>query len=97
MTSMNAQLEGNLFVEKVLGGDHELRFGVEYNNIDTVSDTLSPNQRVGYFKWYGDFTSSYGIWLRPDNKIDTGFDAHVGLPLGHGDLQAPDPEPRPAL
>jgi len=69
----NAQLEGNLFVEKQLGGDHELRFGVEYNNIDTVSNTLSPNQRVGYFKWYGDFTSSYGIWLRPDNKIATGM------------------------
>jgi hypothetical protein len=70
---VNAQLEGNLFVEKTLGADHEVRFGVEYNNIDTVSHTLAPNQRVGYFKWYGDFTSSYGLWLRPDNEIDTGL------------------------
>jgi hypothetical protein len=69
----NAQLEGNLFVEKLLNGDHELRFGVEYNNIDTVSHTLSPNQRVGYFKWYGDFTSSYGLWLRADNEINAGL------------------------
>ena len=67
---MNAQLEGNLFVEKLLNGDHELRFGVEYNNIDTVSHTLSPNQRVNYYKWYGDYTSSYGIWLEADNEIN---------------------------
>jgi hypothetical protein len=69
----NAQLEGNLFVEKMLNADHEVRFGVEYNNIDTVSHTLSPNQRVGYFKWYGDYTSSYGLWLRPDNEINAGM------------------------
>jgi hypothetical protein len=69
----NAQFEGNLFVEKVLNADHEIRFGIEYNNIDTVSNTLAPNQRVGYFKWYGDFTSSYGLWLRPDNEINAGL------------------------
>ncbi len=72
-TQLDAQLEGNLFVEKVLGGDHEIRFGVEYNNANNVSETLIPNQRTGYIKWYGDFTSSYGLWLTPDNKIDLFF------------------------
>lgn len=72
-TQLDAQLEGNLFVEKLLGGDHELRFGVEYNTADNVSETLIPNQRTLYMKWYGDFTSSYGIWLTPDNKIDLFF------------------------
>jgi hypothetical protein len=69
-TQLNAQLEGNLFVEKLLGGDHELRFGVEYSNANNVSETLIPNQRTLYVKYYGDFTSSYGVWMTPDNKID---------------------------
>ena len=69
----DAELEGNLFKEKVLGGDHELRFGVEYNSISALSETLHPNQRTLYVKNYGDFASSYGIWLQPDNKIDSFF------------------------
>jgi len=72
-TQLDAQLEGNLFVENLLGGDHELRFGVEYNNANNVSETLIPNQRTLYIKWYGDFASSYGLWLTPDNKIDLFF------------------------
>jgi hypothetical protein len=67
------ELEGNLFKEKLLGGDHELRFGAEYNSISALSETLHPNQRTLYVKYYGDFTSSYGIWMQPDNKIDTFF------------------------
>lgn len=73
ISQADAQLEGNLFVEKLLGGDHELRFGVEYNSADSVSNTIAPNQRTLYVKYYGDFTSSYGIWLIPDNKIDIFF------------------------
>ena len=72
-TQLDAQLEGNLFVEKALGGDHEIRFGVEYNSANNVSETLIPNQRTLYVKYYGDFTSSYGLWLTPDNKIDLFF------------------------
>jgi hypothetical protein len=70
---MDAQLEGNLFVEKLLGGDHELRFGVEYNTADNVSNTIAPNQRVLAGSYYGDFSTLYGIWLMPDNKIDISF------------------------
>ncbi len=70
LDQLNGQLEGNLFIEKLLGGDHELRFGVEYNGLDSVSNIYLPNQRQGYVKWYGDFTSSYGLWLTPDNIID---------------------------
>jgi len=78
LDQMNAQLEGNLFAEKVLGGDHELRFGVEYNSIDSVSDLLMPNQRMLSVKWYGDFTSSWGLWLTPDNKVDCSIDRLSG-------------------
>jgi hypothetical protein len=67
---MDAQLEGNLFVEKVLGGDHELRFGVEYTTANNVSETLMPNQRTLAIGYYGDFSSSWGVWMTPDNKID---------------------------
>lgn len=70
---MDAQLEGNLFVEKLLGGDHELRFGVEYNSADNVSNTIAPNQRMLAGSYYGDFSTLYGIWLLPDNKIDINF------------------------
>jgi hypothetical protein len=69
----DAQLEGNLFVEKLLGGDHELRFGVEYNSADNVSNTIAPNQRMLAGSYYGDFSTLYGIWLLPDNKIDISF------------------------
>ncbi len=69
----DAQLEGNLFVEKLMGGDHELRFGVEYNSADNVSNTLYPNQRMLAGSYYGDFSTLYGIWLVPDNKIDIAF------------------------
>ncbi len=55
---MDAQLEGNLFVEKLLGGDHELRFGVEYNTADNVSNTIYPNQRMLAGSYYGDFSTS---------------------------------------
>ncbi|MBN2345218.1 MAG: hypothetical protein JXO51_02435, partial [Candidatus Aminicenantes bacterium] len=75
---MNAQLEGNLFLENVLGGDHEIRFGVDYTTADTVSETIWPNQRTLYVKYYGDFTSSYGLWLTPDNKIDFFFNRLSG-------------------
>jgi hypothetical protein len=71
-TQLDAQLEGNLFVEKALGGDHEIRFGVEYNTADNVSETLIPNQRTLYMSSF-DNPSSYGIWLTPDNKIDLFF------------------------
>jgi hypothetical protein len=73
LDQVDAQLEGNLYVEKALGADHEIRFGVEYNSINELSETLHPNQRTLYVKYYGDFTSSYGIWMQPDNKIDAFF------------------------
>jgi hypothetical protein len=102
LDQVDVELEGNQFVEKFLGGDHELRFGVEYNSINALSETLHPNQRTLYVKNYGDFTSSYGIWLQPDNKIDSFFKRMSGyisdtatfkrLTLSLGlryDLQAP--------
>jgi hypothetical protein len=102
LDQLDFQLEGNLFVEKALNADHEIRFGVEYNSIDELSTTLHPNQRTLYVKYFGDFTSSMGIWLQPDNKIDAFFKRMSGyvadtatwkrLTLNLGlryDLQAP--------
>lgn len=43
--SINVSLDGNLFVEGALGGDHEIRFGVDYFTADTTTFDLYPNQR----------------------------------------------------
>jgi len=73
VTQSDIQLEGNLFMEKTLGADHEIRFGVEYNSIDNLSEVLYPNQRNLYVDYYGDFTTSLGIWLFPDMIYDQSF------------------------
>ena len=102
LDQLDARLEGSLFAEKLLGGDHEVRFGVEYNSIDGVSETLYTNGRTLYVDTYGDFTTSMGIWLLADNKSDYFFKRMSGyltdtatwkrLTLNLGvryDLQAP--------
>jgi hypothetical protein len=37
--------DGNLFVENKLGGDHEIRFGVDYFSNHTMTDNYYPNMR----------------------------------------------------
>ncbi|MBA7668140.1 hypothetical protein ES703_76244 [subsurface metagenome] len=45
---INISLDGNYWAEGVLGGDHEIKFGVDYVNADTTSVTYYPNQRLLY-------------------------------------------------
>ena len=44
--SINVSFDGNYFLEGALGGDHEIRFGVDYFTADTTSQDLYPNQRA---------------------------------------------------
>jgi hypothetical protein len=37
--------DGNYFAEKLLGGDHEVRFGVDYFSNQTLTDIYYPNMR----------------------------------------------------
>jgi len=41
-------LDSNYFLEGALGGDHEIKFGVDYYTADTDALELSPNQRIAY-------------------------------------------------
>ena len=66
--------DGNYFKENFLGGDHEIRFGIDYTMADTTSQTLAPNQRMLNINTYGENTSSLGVWLIPDNMIDINYD-----------------------
>ncbi len=64
-------LDGNYFLEGVLGGDHEIRFGVDYFTANTTTQTLSPNQRVSYV--YPDNPQNNYLRLDPDSLFDAGF------------------------
>ena len=48
--SLNLTLSGNYFAEGVMGGDHEIRFGVDYYTAQTTTQTMYPNQRI-LFSW----------------------------------------------
>jgi hypothetical protein len=69
--SSDFALDGNYFLEGVLGGDHEIRFGVDYFTANTTTQSLFPNQRASYID-VDDPTRSY-IRLDPDSIFDTGF------------------------
>lgn len=43
---IDMSLNGNYFAENILGADHEIRFGVDYVNADTTTQSLYPNQRA---------------------------------------------------
>jgi hypothetical protein len=69
--SLDASLDGNYFLEGALGGDHEIRFGVDYFTADTTSQSLQPNQRIVYI--YRDDPSSNYLGIYPDYIFDVGF------------------------
>ena len=72
--------EGNYFKENLLGGNHEIRFGVDYVEANTTSQTLFPNQRILSVKTYGDPTSSLAVWLIPDSKYNINYQ-HISFYL----------------
>jgi hypothetical protein len=67
----NMSLNGNYFAENILGADHEIRFGVDYVNADTTSQSLYPNQRASVKYEEG---GAWGeVWLIPNYIIDVNF------------------------
>jgi hypothetical protein len=69
--SIDVALDGNYFLEGALGGDHEIRFGVDYFTADTTTLSLTPNQRISYVYRY-DPTLNY-LSINPDYVFDVGF------------------------
>jgi hypothetical protein len=69
--SLNMAIDGNYFLEGALGGDHEIKFGVDYYTATTTSQSLQPNQRILYT--YTDSPSSNYIRVAPDYASDVGF------------------------
>ena len=70
---INASLTGNYFAENVMGGDHEIRFGVDYVTANTTTQSLYANQRAVYTYLQADPTYYQTIWLIPDWTFDVGF------------------------
>ncbi len=62
-------MNGNYFAESVMGGDHEIRFGVDYYNGTTTTQTMYPNQRVAA-TYRGSTTSA---WLIPNPFYNADF------------------------
>jgi hypothetical protein len=69
--SFMGTLTGNQFLEGVLGGDHEIKFGVEYKTSDTTSQTLYPNQRVLSKPKRG--AKFDGVWFNTNSMYDVNF------------------------
>ncbi len=68
--SMDVSLDGNFFAEGVLGGDHEIRFGVDYYHGCTTSQSLYPNQRVLMIHDRFNPAGYKEIWWRSDGVLD---------------------------
>jgi hypothetical protein len=69
--SINLSLDGNYFLEGALGGDHEIRFGVDYFTADTTTFDLYPNQR--YLVVYTGDPAGGLLNVQSDYKTDVNF------------------------
>lgn len=69
--TLNVSMDGNYFLEGALGGDHEIKFGVDYYTADTTTQSLTPNQRISYV--YRDDPSGNYLQIKPDYILDVGF------------------------
>jgi hypothetical protein len=70
--SLNVSMDGNYFLEGALGGDHEIRFGVDYFTADTTTLSLTPNQRISYV--YRDDPSGNFLRIQPNYVLDVNFE-----------------------
>jgi len=68
--STDISFDGNYFLEGALGGDHEIKFGVDYFNATTTTQTLTPNERMTYV--YDNPANDY-VAIYPDYKLDVNF------------------------
>jgi hypothetical protein len=69
--SISVSFDGNYFLEGALGGDHEIRFGVDYYTADTTSQVLYPNQRNLYV-FPGAPEDNY-MYIHSDYVMDVNF------------------------
>jgi hypothetical protein len=69
--SIDISMDGNYFLEGALGGDHEIRFGVDYFTADTTTQSLYPNQRIVYV--YRELSGSPYVGIYPDYILDVNF------------------------
>jgi hypothetical protein len=69
--TINIAADGNYFLEGALGGDHEIRFGVDYYTADTTTLSLVPNQRIAYV--YRDDPSGNYLRIQPNYVYDVNF------------------------
>jgi len=69
--SINISFDGNYFLEGALGGDHEIRFGVDYFTADTTTFDLYPNQR--YLVVYTGYPQYNLLNIQSDYTTDVNF------------------------
>ncbi len=73
---------GNLFAEKVLNGDHEVKFGGEYHDAAYIPQNIYPNHRLVYIRRPGDPPSTARGFtpVKYDDQFDTfmAYTANVG-------------------
>ncbi|MCP4147296.1 MAG: TonB-dependent receptor [bacterium] len=69
--SLDFSMDGNYFMEGVIGGDHEIKFGVDYYTADTTSLSLTPNQRITYV--YEDTPAENHLRIQPTYFTDVNF------------------------
>ncbi|MCP5052197.1 MAG: TonB-dependent receptor [bacterium] len=87
--TFNISADGNYFIEGAMGGDHEIRFGVDYYTADTTTVSLTPNQRISYV-YRDDPTDNY-LQIKPDYVLDVGFErisAYIQDTITFGKLTA---------
>jgi hypothetical protein len=70
---INLSFDGNYFMESMLGGDHEIRFGVDYLSTTADSQRKYPNQRILY-SWDRNNPEQWKeIWWISDTVSDLSF------------------------
>jgi hypothetical protein len=69
--SINVSLDGNYFLEGALGGDHEIKFGVDYYTSDTTSVSSYPHMRYTYV--YRDVPGQEFLQIFPDYVLDVNY------------------------
>lgn len=75
--SINLGLDGNYFLEGAMGGDHEIKFGVDYYDATTTTLDAYPNQRYLYMENQATRVSNPDnpntITFIPNYHFDVGF------------------------
>jgi hypothetical protein len=96
----HVNLSGNLFVEDVLGGDHEFKFGAEWRDQNTTSQSSYGGNMVKafwtgmneYWHYWGlppTTTDSSGVWLVQGTNMDIHYNrysAYIGDTFTAGKL-----------